>query len=93
MKRFAKTWFSSVKFVLLILLPRLVKMENVDEYCRPEDSTNVAVPFRPLHKGTRIPFRFFRLVQNIFSNTVHNYLFYNIRAQLEIRRKYPLTNF
>ena len=56
MKRFIKTLFLPLKFVFLILLPHSVKMQKDDEFCRLEDSTNVAVPIRSLHKGIVISF-------------------------------------
>ena len=64
MKRFFKTAFPFVKFLLLILLPDAIKMEEV-EYCRPEDSACISLQFRALHKGTLIIFStsFFRQFQ------------------------------
>ena len=55
MKRFFKTAFPFVKFLLLILLPDAIKMETND-YCRPGDSTSMSLPFHALHKGTLIIF-------------------------------------
>ena len=43
--------FSFVKLLFLILLLLAVKMEE-EEYCSGEDSKNIAIPFRPLEKGT-----------------------------------------
>ena len=47
--------FSSVNFLVLILLPDAIKM-GTDDYCRPGDSTTMSLPFYALHKGTLIIF-------------------------------------
>jgi hypothetical protein len=50
MKRFLRTpLVMSVRFLFLILLPLTVTMEQ--EYCMPEDYTNVAIPFRMVYEG------------------------------------------
>ena len=49
MKRFLRTALMSVRFLFLILLPLAVTMEQ--EYCMPEDYTNVAIPFRMVYEG------------------------------------------
>ena len=50
MKHFLTKAYFSVKFLFLILLPLAVKMETED-YCKPEDSKNIAIPFLPFEKG------------------------------------------
>ena len=49
MKRFLRTALVSARFLFLILLPLAVTMEQ--EYCMPEDYTNVAIPFRMVYEG------------------------------------------
>ena len=49
MKRFLRTALMFVRFLFLILFSLAVTMEQ--EYCMPEDHTNVAIPFRLLYRG------------------------------------------
>jgi hypothetical protein len=44
-----RTALMSVRFLFLILLPLAVTVKQ--EYCMPEDYTNVAIPFRLLYGG------------------------------------------
>ena len=55
MKRSLKAAFSSVKFLFLILVPDVIKMET-DGYCRPRDSTSMSLPFHARQNGTLIIF-------------------------------------
>jgi hypothetical protein len=72
MKRFLRTALMSVRFLFLILLPHAVTMEQ--EYCMPEDYTNVAIPFRSLHEGK------FNLGKSLFLLLTHRaiLLFFNV---------------
>jgi hypothetical protein len=63
MKRFFRTALMSVKFMFLILLPLAVTMEQ--EYCMPEDYTNVAIPFRMVYEGK------FNLGKSLFLLLIH----------------------
>ncbi|CAB4030272.1 Hypothetical predicted protein, partial [Paramuricea clavata] len=65
MKRFLRTPLVSARFLSLILLPLAVTMEQ--EYCMPEDYTNVAIPFRMVYEDV-CP-----LIENILSEATYDF--------------------
>ena len=80
MKYFLTKAFFSLKFLFLILLPLAVQIET-DEYCKPEDSKNMAIPFLPLQKGI---FRFIlSLVEATALSSNSIILIYQCSSKLE----------